>query len=413
MNIKREILAGFTTFSAMAYVIVVNPLILAVAGMDLGAVMVVTIIISAAASIAMGLFAKLPLAIAPGMGVSAYFAFTLVSKHQLDWQVGLTACFFSGVILVILNILKLRQKILLAIPPSLIKGITAGIGLFLMVVALKQLDLISLSERHIVHFHPHLSTPIAIASISFVLIELLLHFQIRSAFLIIILLNYFVALNLDLTHYQGLVALPPSIEPTLFKLSFSHFDSPLFYKAFFAIFLVTLFDSSAGLITLGRIIYPSGVIPRIQKALTPDSAGSIVGALLGTSSLAIHIESAAGIKIGGRTGLVAVIVGLCFLASLFFYPFISSIPLFATSPILVALGIYMIRELKGIDWKDLSESVPIFIILISMPLFFSIYLGFAFGFIAHVVMKTCCKQKTHPVCWVMALLFLVQLILFP
>lgn len=409
-----ELLAGLTTFAAMAYVIIVNPLILDDAGMDNGAVLVATIIVSALASIGMGLFARIPMAIAPGLGVSAFVAFNIVLKYEMTWQTALTACFFSAIILLILNILKIRQKILLAIPPSLLHAVTAGIGLFLMAVALRQIGIISVPKHGLIHIHPIMSKEIILTIFGVILVELLLKKGVKSAFLIVILLNFLIALAAGLTHFSGFVALPPSLKPTLFKLEFHHLLNPIFYKAFFSIFLVTLFDSSAGLISLGSSLYKGGMIPRIQKALTPDSVGSILGSLIGTSSLAIHIESAAGIKAGGRTGITSLVVGCCFIFCLFFHPFVYSVPEFASSPVLIALGLIMVRHLKKIDWKCYSDTIPTVITALTMPIFFSIYYGFAFGFIAYVLTKSIARQWNNipHVCWIMAVLFLLQLILF-
>ena len=413
-KIKTEIIAGLSTFGAMAYVIVINPLILSEAGLDFGAVMIATILVSAFGSLFMGLYAKLPMAIAPGMGVSASLTFSLVLKYGLTWQEGLTACFASALVLLILNLFRIREKILLTIPTPLLKGATAGIGLFLFTVALKEIGLLKLGASKFVYITPTISHEVLITFIGAILIPILLKKGIKSAFILVMFMNYLLALFLHKTSWNGFVAFPPSLAPTLFKMSFYHLISPTFYQAFFSIFLVTLFDSTAGIMTLGRILYKDKPLPRIQRALMPDCIGSLLGGLIGSTSLAIHIESAAGIKAGGKTGLTSVVVAICFLFCIFFHPLAAAIPSFASAPVLIVLGCMMFMEARTLDWKDYSNFIPALITMITMPLTFSIYFGFAAGFISFVLLKIIAKRQKEipPVCWIMSLLFALQIAIF-
>lgn len=413
-HLRREIVAGLTTFAAMAYVIVLNPIILSEAGMDFGAVMFATILMSSLATLFMGLYAKLPLAIAPGMGVTAFVTFSLVLKYNLSWQECLTACFAAALVLLILNFLKIREKILLTIPPSLLTGATAGVGLFLICVALKEIGILSVGASNFIYFTPTISHELLITLIGAALIPFLLSRGIKSAFILVMLLNFCLALLLHKTEWKGLIALPPSVGPTLCQMSFYHLLNPAFYKAFFSILLVTLFDSSAGLITLGNILHKNKPIPRITKALMPDCIGSLFGAMIGTTSLAIHLEAAAGIKAGGRSGLTSVVVALCFLACLFFHPIAAAIPSFASAPVLIVLGCMMAMEVKILNWKKATDFIPALITTLVMPLTFSIYYGFAAGFISYVLLKLITRRyrEIPLVCSVMAVLFALQMALF-
>lgn len=411
-SLHREILAGLTTFSSMAYIIIVNPQILHEMDLNLGALMVATIIVTAFACIFMGFFANLPIAIAPGMGVSAFAVYSIAIKNKVPPETILTACFFAGILLFILNVLKIRQKILNSIPKPIFTSLIVGIGLFLMMVALKQIGVIIPQEGSYIRLGTVHQLEFYLTAVGFLLILYLLRKGVKAAFLYVILLSWFVSIFSGITSFHGIVSLPPSVAPTWFKLDFSNLASSSFFTAFFSIFLVTLFDSSAGILMLGKMLYPTGKIPKMQRALTPDSIGSTVGSLFGSTSLAIHLESAAGIKAGGRTGLTAIIVGILFICCLFFYPVVESIPKFASAPVLLTIGFMMVEEIKHLNWKDYSDVLPALITIGVMPITFSIYLGFAVGFISYCFLKiiTGNFSQISIYTWVLSAIFLFHLL---
>jgi AGZA family xanthine/uracil permease-like MFS transporter len=414
IDYKIETLAGLSTFVTMAYVLVINATILSEAGMDFGAVMVATILSTVFATLMMGLLTNFPMAIAPGMGVSAYFTFSIVLKQGKTWQQALGAVCIAALILLILNLFKVRQKILTEIPFTLRRAITAGIGLFLICIGLKQTGIL-MQGKNIVVLGPFLLVESLLTLLGLAVIIVLERFRVRSAYILSILLNWGVALLLGFVKFEGIVALPPTLCPTFLKLDFSHLFQLDFLGILFSIFLVTLLDSSAGLITLahlGGFVDKRGRIVKAQRALFPDAVGSMLGAVLGTGSLAIHLESAAGIKTGGRTGFVAFVVSLCFLACLFLYPFISTIPHFASAPVLIAIGWLMFKDLFTISWKKWEEMIPALLTVIIMPLTLSIYRGFVVGFISYSLLKLLRGKikEVHPLCWILSLLFLIHMI---
>ena len=344
-NIRTEILAGLTTFSTMAYIIVVNPMILSEAHMDLSAVMMATILITFFASCFMGVVANYPVAIAPGMGVSAYFAYSVVLGLGKTWQEALAAVFIVGSIVFILSIFAVRKKIIHSFPACITKAATAGIGFFLIFVGLRILKIVTIAVNHSfisVMFDHFLSFEILFAVMSFVGIIILMRKQIRGAFIIIILLNWMIAVIFGFVPWKGIVAMPPSLQPTFLQMDFSHILQMDFLGVLFSIFLISLFDSSTSLISLAkqlRFVDKKGEILRLHRAVLADGLGSMIGACLGTGSLSYHLESTSGIKEGGRTGITAVVVGFCFLLCVFFYPLVSSIPHFASAPILIYIAV--------------------------------------------------------------------------
>lgn len=409
-SIRAEIFAGLTTFASMAYIIIINPLLLSYAKIDEGAAMSATILITSIATMGMALIANLPLAIAPGMGVSTFMVFSIILSGQLSWQETLAAVFLTGALLFLLNIFNLRAKVIETIPRMLMKGAIGGIGLFLIVVGLRELKLIQTHSREIITFHlPDWSTLIISAS-GLIITLFLLKKEIRTAFIIGILSIWILSLCLGLSTWNGFFSFPPSLSPTFAKFSFQKLFSANFWQATFSIFLITLFDSSAALLTLKSMLKRDTHTFRNQSALWADASGTMLAAILGTGSLAIHLESASGIRVGGRTGMTNFIVAICFLFCLFTYPFIASIPPFASSPVLIMIGGMMLKQLKGIDFKDFTEWVPSLITLISMPLFFSIYIGFVTGFITYSTLKilTGRWKELSILTWTLTFLLAVQ-----
>jgi AGZA family xanthine/uracil permease-like MFS transporter len=411
---KKELIGAFSTFSAMVYIIVVHPTILSEAGLPFGAVMTTTIIVTAFATLLMSLLAKLPFAVAPGMGVSAYFTFTVIQKNHLPISLGLFVIFLSSLIIIVLNIFNIRKKILDEIPDVLIYGITGGIGLFLIAVGLKHINIIQVTETtHTFNFKDLVSIPMLLTIFGLGIIYLFEKLGLTFGFILVILTNWIIALIFNLVPYHGIVAFPPSIAPIFCKFSPVGALSFDFFKAFFSIFLVTLFDSSAGLITLKRMLPVEAQHFSMKKALFPDCIGSFAGSFLGTTSLAIHLESMAGVHSGSKSGFSALCISGLFLLCLFFYPLASTVPTFASAPVIMAIGFMMTKQLKNlkghakIDWI-----VPIIAALV-MPFTMSLYMGFEVGFVGYTLIQIA-KGKyrsVSPVVYTLSSLFFLEILL--
>jgi AGZA family xanthine/uracil permease-like MFS transporter len=392
-NYKKETLGALSTFSAMAYIIIVHPTIMQQATLPFGPMMTVTILITAFATLLMGLYPKIPLACAPAMGVSAYFAFTLIQKNQIPANQALMIVFLAALTIFLMNVFQIRRKILNAIPDEMINGITGGIGLFLIAVGLKQLGILKVNSFGVVNFH-QVDTGIYI--IFFIGLGLIYFFEklkIEAAFILSIFITWAVSIILGFAKLKGIVALPPNPSSLFFYLSFPEVISLKYFKAFLSIFLVTLFDSSAGLITMKKALPIEARSFSMQKALYPDAIGSLFGSLMGTSSLAIHLESLAGIHSGAKSGFAACLISLLFLSCLFFYPLASSIPQVASAPVIVAIGILMAKQLKPLFALHPLKMIAPFAFAIVMPLTLSLYQGFRFGFIIEAFLSLAFPKK--------------------
>jgi AGZA family xanthine/uracil permease-like MFS transporter len=378
---KKELIGALSSFSAMVYIIIVHPTILAEAGLPFGSIMTVTILVTAISSFLMGILGKIPLAVAPALGVSAYFSFTLIQKNHLPLSYGLFIVFLAATCILVMNFLGLRKKILDEIPEELASGITGGIGLFLIMVGLKQINLIKVGSLGLIVFN-RFDTPIVLLTLfGVLLIYLFEKLKIESAFILSILINWAIAIIIGYATLKGIVAMPPSFSSTLFLLSAPSYFSFDLVKGFLSIFLVTLFDSSAGLLTLRKLLPKEAKNFNLQRALYPDAIGSFFGSLLGTSSMAIHIESLAGVQAGAKSGLTACLIGLLFLSCLFFYPLASSIPAFASAPVIIAIGVLMAKQLKVLELQSPIKKIAPILTAIMMPLTLSLYQGFKIGFI--------------------------------
>lgn len=389
-DVKTELVAGLTTFLTMAYITVVNPSLLSAAGMDYGAVFVATCLAAALGSLVMGVFANYPVALAPGVGLSAFFSFTVVGQMGHSWQVALGAVFLSGASFFLLSIFRVREWIINSIPQSLRMGIAAGIGLFLALIGLQNTGIIVADEVTLVTLGA-VTTPTALlTALGFVVICALAARQVMGAVLIGIGTITALGWLLGLVEYKGLVAPPPSLTPTLLQLDLSGaFDLGLI-SIVFAFLFVDLFDTSGTLIGAahrGRLLDENGNLPRLGRALMADSTATMAGAALGTSTTTSYIESTAGIAAGGRTGLTAVVVAVMFLLALFFAPLASMVPAFATAPALLYVATLMAGSLSQVDWDDVTEAAPVVVTTIAMPLTFSIATGIALGFITYVAVK--------------------------
>ncbi len=389
-TVRTEILAGVTTFLTMAYIIFVNPDILAAAGMPRDAVFVATCLAAAIGSLIMGLYANYPIAIAPGMGLNAYFAFAVVGGMGFTWQQALGAVFISGVLFILVSLFRLREWIVNAIPRSLKFAISAGIGLFLAIIGLKNAGLIAGHQATLVTLGDLHQPGVLMAVAGFILIVALEQRKVPGAIIIGILAVTGVSVALGLSKLTGIVAVPPSLAPTFMQLDIAGALNIGLLSVILTFFLVELFDATGTLVGVAHragLLDKDGRLPRLKKALLADSTAIVAGAGLGTSSATAYIESAAGTTVGGRTGLTAVVVALLFLAALVFSPLASAVPSYATAPALCYVAVLMIRGLAEIDWEDLTEAAPAVITAITMPFTFSIAHGIAFGFISYAALK--------------------------
>ncbi len=415
-NVRTEILAGATTWLAMAYIVAVNPGILATTGMDLGAVFTATCLSAGLASIAMGLFANYPLALAPGMGLNAYFAFAVVGGMKVPWQVALGAVFLSGLVFLAVSVLRVREWLINSIPISLKLGIAAGIGLFLAAIGLQGMGLVVANPATLVTLGVLTKPTTMLACFCFLLMAGLAARGVTAAVLISILLTAIVGVPFGLTHFNGIVSLPPSMAPTFLALDIRGALGLGVFGIVFTFFLVDLLDNAGTLIATTQragLMQRDGTVPRLRQALTADSASAVVGSLMGTSTVTSYIESAAGIQAGGRSGLTAVVTGVLFLATLFFSPLAKAIPSFATEPALLFVACLMARALKDLDWDDMSEYLPAVVTAVAMPFSFSIATGIGLGFITYVAVKLVAGRigEVGGAVWLIAAASLAKLVL--
>ena len=415
-SVRIELLAGATTYLTMAYIVVVNPLILSAAGIDHGAAFVATCIAAALGTAAMGLLANLPLALAPGMGLNAYFTYTVVKGLGISWQVALGAVFISGVLFLIVSLLRVREWLVNAIPMSLKLGIGAGIGLFLGLIGLHEMGLVAGNPETLVTLGPLDKPQTMLACLGFLIIAGLSARRMPGAILIGILLTAALGIPFGFTQFHGVVSAPPSLAPTFLKLDIAGALGLGVATVVLTFFLVDVLDNAGTLIATTQragLMRPDGTIARLREALMADSGGAIMGSLLGTSTTTSYIESAAGIQAGGRTGLTALVVALLFALTLFFAPVATAIPGFATAPALVFVACLMARALRDVDWEDATEYVPAVILAIGIPFSFSIAAGIGLGFIVYVVVKAAAGRigEIAGAVWLIAALSLLKFVL--
>ena len=422
-DVRTEILAGVTTFLTMSYIIFVNPDILSTTGMDKSAVFVATCLAAALGTFIMAFVANWPIGLAPGMGLNAFFAFTVVKGMGFTWEQALGAVFISGCLFILLTITGVRSWLVTGIPKSLRSAIAAGIGMFLAIIALSNAGVVVANPATKVGLGNLASLPVVLAAGGFLLIALLDYWRVRGAILIGIVAVTLASMALGLTQYQGIVSMPPSIAPTFFKLDILGALHAGFFHIILVFVLVEIFDATG---TLTGIARKAGLLKDggnggkdgqggLGRALFADSLAIFSGSLLGTSSTTAYIESASGVQAGGRTGLTALVVGLLFLAALFIAPLAAVVPAYATAPALLYVAGLMMRELLEVDWGDITESVPSALAALIMPFTYSIANGLAFGFIMYAALKllTGRAREVHPALWVVAGLFLLRYALFP
>ena len=412
-NVRTEFVAGLSTFLTMVYIAFVNPQILADAGMPFGAVFVATCVAAAASTLIMGLYANYPIAVAPGMGLNAFFSYTVVLTLGYDWQVALGAVFVSGVLFVIISVVPVRKWIINAIPHSIKLAISAGIGLFLAVIALRNAGIIQASEATIVTSGDLTAPAPILALLGFCGIVALGARRVPGAAVLGILGVTAVGLAFGVSEWQGFVSLPPDPTPTLFALDIGGALQLGMVAVILAFLIVDLFDTTGTLIGVAhqaRLLDDSGKLPGIRRALVADSIGTAGGALLGTSPVTSYIESAVGANAGGRTGLTAVVIAVLFLACLFFRPLAETVPYYATAPAILYVACLMLRPIVDIAWNDLTESAPAIVTAIAIPLTFSIADGIGLGFLAYCTVKVLAGKwrDCSPVLAIVALVFAVK-----
>lgn len=414
-TVRSEIIGGITTFLTMAYIIFVNPMILSDAGMDKPALITATCVAAALGTLLVGLWANVPFAMAPGMGLNAFFTYTLVMGEELSWQTALGVVFVSGVAFLILTVAGIREKVVTAIPLSLRIATAAGIGLFITFIGLKNMGLIVDNPATLVSIGA-LSQPVIIGLLALVLITVLEIRKVKGSILIGIAAATIAGTLLgEVSMPEAVCSVPPSLAPIAFKLDILGALQWGLIGAIFSFMFVDLFDSIGTIVACSYEaghVEEDGTIKRIDKVLEADAVATVAGSLLGTSTTTTYIESASGIADGARTGLSAVVTGVLFLIALFFAPLIGVVPGFATAPALVIVGVFMFRNIKQIDFTEMKTAVPAFLTMILMPLTFSIATGLTVGFLSHLIISIFCgdAKKISLVMWVVGLLSAVNLI---
>ena len=416
-TVRIEIVAGATTYLTMAYIVFVNPLILADAGMDRGAVFVATCLASAFATLLMALFANYPLALAPGMGMNAYFAYSVVKGLHYSWEVALGAVFLSGTLFLILSLTRIRSWIVDAIPLSQKMAISAGIGLFLAIIALKEAGIITANPDTLVTLGNLKSPATLLACAGFIVMVALDRLAVPGAIIIAILATAIAGVLLGISPFAGIADTPPSLAPTFLALDLRGALDIGIATVVFVFLFVDLFDNTGTLVGVAHragLLDRDGRLPRIGRVFIADSIAAMGGALLGTSTVTSYIESAAGVKAGGRTGLTGVTVAILFLLTLFFAPLAHSVPAYATAPALLFVACLMARGFAELDWDDVTEYAPAVVTALAMPLTFSIANGIAFGFITYAAVKLLSGRfaEAGPSMLALAALFVVKYAFF-
>lgn len=412
-DIRRELLAGVTTFLTMAYITVVNPAILSDAGMDFGAVFVATCLAAALGSLIMGLYANYPFGLAPGMGLNAYFTYGVVLGMGWEWQVALGAVFVSGILFLIISLLPVREWIINAIPMTLKMAISAGIGFFLAIIALQGAGIVVNSDATLVTLGDMTSPQVLLALLGFAIMVALSYLHIPGAVIIGILVVSAIGLPLGISEFQGIMSLPPDPSSTFLQMDVMGALEVGLISVVLVFLFVDLFDSSGTLVGLAHragLLDEQGRLGNLRRALVADSGATIGGAIFGTSTTTTYIESASGVYVGGRTGLTAVVIAVLFLLALLFSPLVSSIPGYATAPALLFVACVMARGLAEIDWDDVTDSAPAVVTAIAMPLTYSIADGMGLGFITYVLGKVLagCGREVHAAVWLIAALFALR-----
>lgn len=416
-DVKTELMAGFTTFMTMSYILAVNPQMLSETGMDKGGVFTASVIASIIAMVCMAFLANLPFGLAPGMGLNAFFTFTVVKTLGYTWQFALTAVFLEGIVFLILSLFKVREMIFDAIPINLKKAVSCGIGLFIALVGLVNSGIILQGEGTVLQLGNLLSRESVVFIVGLFIIALLLAREIKGALMYGILASTILALFLGVSKYQGgsPITLPPSLAPVAFKIQFDKIFTFDMFTVVFTFLFVDIFDTVGTLVGVSAkagMLDEQGKLKEASPALLADAIGTTMGALLGTSTVTTFVESASGVAEGGRTGLTALSTAFFFFLSLFLFPVFGMIPAQATGPALVIVGLFMLSSIKEIDFYDYSEAIPAFITIIAMPFCYSIAEGISFGMISYVLIKLLAgKRKDISILmYILAIVFVLRII---
>ena len=416
-RVTTEVLAGLTTFITMAYIIFVNPQMMASAGMDLGASFAATCLAAALACVFMGLYANWPVGLAPGMGLNAFFTYTVVGEMGYSWQVALGAVFIAGILFVIMSVTRLRAWMLNSIPKDLRVAMGAGVGLFVGFIGLKSGGLITENPATLLSLGDLTQPEPLMAALGFILIAGLSVRQVPGAIMLGVLAITVLGVLTGMVEYQGLVTAPPSIAPTLMQLDIVGAFEVGMVSVIIAILFVNLFDTAGtllGVATRANLVTEQGEIQNMDKALQADSSSSVVGALFGCAPVTSYVESAAGVAAGGRTGLTAVTVGILFLLAMFFSPLAGMVPAYATAGALIYVALLMMSGMQGLDYEDATELIPSLLTIIMIPLTFSIANGIAVGFISYVAIKVIAGRFSEVSfgAWFLAVIFLAKFAFF-
>ncbi len=389
-RVRTEVLAGITTFLTMAYILAVNPNILSATGMDKGALFTTTVVASAFATLLMAFYAKLPFGLAPGMGLNAFFAYTVCLTMGYTWQFALTAVLIEGLIFILLTVTNLRDKIVDAIPVTLKNAIGAGIGLFISFIGLQNAGIIVNNDATLISMGNITSGTALLGMIGLVVTSLLLVKGVRGALLFGILITTLIGIPMGITKFDGIFSTPPSIEPIFWQFEWHNIFTKEMIVVVFTFLFVDMFDTIGtlvGVTTKAGMMDKNGKIPHLKQAFMVDAIGTTAGAMLGTSTITTFVESASGVGEGGRSGLTAFVTAVCFLLSLFFAPFFLSVPGAATAPVLILVGLMMMSSVLKVNFADYSEAIPAFICIIFMPLAYSISDGIVLGMISYVLIN--------------------------
>lgn len=417
-NIKTEVMAGITTFLTMAYILAVNPSIfsnLADKGMDTNAVFTATALAAIIGTLAMAIYAKKPFGLAPGMGLNAFFVFTVCLTMGYSWQFALTAILIEGFIFVVLTLTKVRTLIVDAIPASVKRAIGAGIGLFIAFIGLKNAGIIVESSATFVTIGTMTEGTALLGVIGIVLTSVLVIKNVPGSLLIGILATALIGIPMGVTHFSGVVDTPPSVAPLFCQFEFHNIFTLDMLVVVFTFLFIDMFDTMGtlvGVCTKAGMMQKDGRIPGLNKAFMADAVATMAGACLGASTTTTYVESAAGVAQGGRSGLTAFSTAMCFVVAMFFAPLFLSIPAAATTPVLVIVGLFMLTPVKDIDLDDYAESIPAFITIVMMPLTYSISDGILCGVISYVLINMLCMnwKKLNPTLYVLAALFIMKYI---
>ena len=416
-DVKTEILAGITTFMTMVYILAVNPGMLSETGMDFGGVFTATALSAGVATLIMALYAKYPFALAPGMGLNAFFTYSVCIGMKQSWQFALTAVLVEGIIFILLSLLKVREAIFDLIPLSLKKAVSAGIGLFIALVGLKNAGIIVANEGTTIGLGDLTANASIVALLGLIVIAILYARNVKGALLIGIIIATIIGIPLGVTTLpEGfkIFSLPPSLKDVAFKfVPFSEIMTKDFWIIVVTFLFVDIFDTVgtlAGVASKSGMLDKEGKLPRVSRALTADAVGTIFGACMGTSTVTTFVESSAGVAAGGRTGLTSVTTGIMFILALFIAPLFAIIPAAATAPVLVVVGVFMMSAVMEINWHDLTEAVPAFLTIAMMPFAYSIAEGIVFGIVSYTLIKTFTgkPKDVSALMWVLSVLFVLR-----